>query len=569
MPASSQFIADVLKGMPDLYKPLATENASYTPPVSSQMSTPAPAPIEMPLPTPRPPPRPGAAGSLGGPGADLQLPWNLESPGPPHDAGGMSVQPPALSTPNMSYASQAPTPPPTVPGSGAPPPPGVVMMRGGTTPAREVPTMGETQLKLLNKAQQERAHGLEVASEFEKKAATQQAMAATVRQDEAEAQMRAATQARALEQQRLDAANDDMRKASTDIAATKDTDFWADNSVGGKIGMALALGLGQLGASLTKGQNSAMQILQSQIDSDIKTKQMNFQRKLALRDSAQQRFNNLANQIGLDSAKDVYAAAARERVASRADQIAASLKIPEIDANAAKLKASMSADADEFRAKAALKYVAAQKTAPQYMIPGNPVPVSGPTAFAALEKRGEQASEQQNRLDVASMKDGARTDEGTKLIAQEYQRAKIPERLAALDAAAQSMVPSAQNPDAQAGIGITGRTVRGALGDLGYTTVYGSEAGKREQNWDKVKAGIRNAITGAGMSDEERERLDAMLDGAGTPEARANTIAVMRSELQAQANAIHAGAGPEATERFLSNLQRVTPSKIQTTPVKR
>jgi hypothetical protein len=70
------------------------------------------------------------------------------------------------------------------------------------------------------------------------------------------------------------------------------------------------------------------------------------------------------------------------------------------------------------------------------------------------------------------------------------------------------------------------------------------------QDWEATKAAIRNAITGAGMSNEERERLDAMIEGAKTPAEQANSIARVHAAVQRRIDTIRAGASDEARGEY-------------------
>lgn len=557
MPVPEEYLASIQPAM------ASYQNASYQPAVLPSLESPGPMASVQPAVT-MPDALAGGA-SVQPPPADTQL----MSPEPGFEpkaadiplAGGTSAQPPA------------PPPPAAGPAQGGAPPSlnsGVTMIRGGTTPAHEVATVGPKALQHLENAKEEEIRASNKVADLQQTAATNQILAAQVAKDDASAQI-AGMQAAQLQeqQQRADAARR-VQQAGAGLDKPI-TDYWSDKSTGSKIALTIAAALGQLGAGIAGkgGANPVMGIINSAIENDARTKQLNYQRGLAKKDAAQQDYNNVVQQIGLGPTNDRYIAAMKQKAGAEAAMQAAQSKIPEVQANAIKFQADQNAQAEEYLGKAATKLVQAQKVAPQFTLPGNPIPVSGQAAFGALEKRGEQAAEQQNKLDVAGMARQGKTDEGTKFVAEQMQHAKIPERLAAINKAAQSMTPTAANPNAREGIGPVADYVKKVGGAWGYSKYYGENAGKREQDWEQVTAAIKNSITGAGMSDKERERLDAMLEGAKSPEARANSIDTIRRELQNQMDTIGAGAGPDAYARYQQNLQQVAPQRIDETPVKK
>lgn len=530
------------------------QNASYAPPPDPVASV-AP-PVAMPDPL---------AGGASFPAPAPPPPETNFSPEPGFEpkakdiplAGGQSIQPPAPPV--------APAAPHAAPSLNS----GITMIRGGAIPAHEVATMGPKTLQHLDNANEALQKANERVASIQETAAAHQAASAQVAKDEATAQMQGAQAAQAEEQRRVAAAGAKVQQASQGLDRPL-KDFWSDQSTGTKIGLTIAAMLGQAGAGIARqgGTNPVMAIIDNAMQADLKTKQMNYQRGLDKKSAAQQDFNNVVHQIGMAPAAELYQSALKAKIAAEAQQQAAIAKTPEIQANAIQQFGGLIAKSEEQKANAT-KLVAQQKVEPKYALPGNPIPVPASAAFGALEKRGEQAAEQQNKLDIAGLAKQGKTDEGTKFVAEQMQHAKIPERLAAINKAAQSMTPTEANPDAREGIGPVADYVKEIGGSYGYSKYYGEAAGKREQDWEQVTAAIKNSITGAGMSDKERERLDAMLEGAKSPEARANSIDTIRRELQEQMNTIGAGAGPEAYARYQQNLQQVAPTKISETPVKK
>lgn len=459
--------------------------------------------------------------------------------------------------------------------SGAPAPPQnalanpagqVMQVRTPGVAAHEVLNQGQTQIGLHNRANETLQSSAAEQTEFAKKAALHQAMGARVAEDASDARVAQAAADKAAEQKMVSQSASAVKQASAGIGK-EDKGFWADQSTGGKIGMILAMGLSRLGAGIGHQQDTTLPMLQAVMDQDLKTKQMNNQKGIAAKDAAQEQFNNTVKQIGLAPASDAYAAAMRDKVAAQAAQVTASVKLPEIEANGAALRAKLSAEKDEYMANSVLKHVAATKAADKYALPGNPIPVSGEKAFGALEKRQENATEQQGKLDVANAaqagKAAQQTAEGTKFVAEKAQAANIPGTLASLDAAASELKKGNTK-----GIGVTGSLVHKAIGDLGYSAIYGQDASQREQDWTMLKSEVMHTLTGAGMGPEERKTYNTMLEGAGNPAARIHAIKTSRQAVERKMNSIKAGAGVEAAAQFDSNLRDISGPQVDAVPVK-
>lgn len=454
-------------------------------------------------------------------------------------------------------------------GGGGPAPSGVIGIRGGVTPGHEVATMGPKAIAAYEHATQTQQDATKEIANIQQSAAAHQAATAQVAKDDAEKEI-ARGQAMQVEQNRVAKEKADaVQQASAGLDKPIES-YWSDKSAGTKVILGLAAGLGQLGAGLAGkgGANPVMAMIQNEMDQDLKTKQMNFQRGIAKKDAAQQDFNNTVHRIGLAPASDVIQAAMKSKLAATAMQEAAVTKNQDVAANAVQMAATLTADADKHRANAELGYVPPRASAPQYMLPGNPIPVSGDKAFGALEHRSEQAGEQANRLEIAGMAKAGKTDEGTKFIAQELAQKKIPEAQAAIQRARNSMTPSKDNPNAQAGLGKTGEFLKDVGGDYAYGAVHGQAALSREKDWEMATADVMHTLGGV-LSKDEYARYKGMLNAANSPEDRANTLASMTAKLQAAEQSIAAGAGPEAWARYQQNRAAVTPPKINETPVKR
>lgn len=72
----------------------------------------------------------------------------------------------------------------------------------------------------------------------------------------------------------------EMDSQVENLKATQFKNFWADKSTAGKIGMAIAVGLGQYAATMTGTQNMSWNILQKAMDDDFRLQQANYDKQL-------------------------------------------------------------------------------------------------------------------------------------------------------------------------------------------------------------------------------------------------------------------------------------------------
>lgn len=72
---------------------------------------------------------------------------------------------------------------------------------------------------------------------------------------------------------------DKLTRLSEQIASTPVESYWARRSTPQKIGAAIAVGLGALGASLARGPNYALDIINKAVDDDLKIQQANIDNK--------------------------------------------------------------------------------------------------------------------------------------------------------------------------------------------------------------------------------------------------------------------------------------------------
>lgn len=498
------------------------------------------------------------------------------SPAPSPLDGGFSPAPPApmdlASTPAPSPAPAAPPAPPQ--------PPRTVVMRGAGSPQHEVLTKGQTALAYENKAEQDRLGGVQAQEEAAKSAALHQAMAASVRQDEADERVRQAAAAAAAQQKSLTEANDKVHAATE---ATKNiapiTDYWADRSTFQHIGSSIMIGLAGIGQAISgdHGENPAMKNLQNAMDMDLRTKQLRFQQQSAglsaKKDEAQQHFDNMVKQFGMEPATQIQAAAQRDKVAAQIDSDAAATKSESAIANGAKMSADIRAEANDRRAQA-VKLIQASGGSDTYIDPEIGIPMTRKEIAEYRQKKALEGQQQGGRVELAGMKATSpeKVQEGTRFIAEKMQTADIPGTLSAIDAASSQL-----KKGNDAGIDMFSRGIynHGEAGRRAYAALHGPEAAQREQDWGALSSQIMHTLTGAGMSAEERGRYEAMLDGAGTAEARTHAIGEARKAIIAKQKNIFAGAGAQAAEQYQADVAAQTPGAganpttgIVETPVK-
>lgn len=493
------------------------------------------------------------AAPVGAPPPPLDLPpAGPPSPIPPPPAplGGASVPPPNVSVPNMSVQPPPPPAPPPPPG-----PQGPVRATTGGRAAHEELQAGPERIGLLNKSEATQQEAIKAKFALDKQLADEQMLAAAEAKKKAEGQIEGAQTAMAEEQAKTNAAQAKIEQAAEPLKKPT-TSFFDDKSTGQKVGMALAAAIGAFGTAFGKGgDNPAMKILNSAIEDDARTKQSNFQRNVAVKDAAQQDYNNLVRQIGLAPANERYKAGMANAMAADAQMAGAKAKTIEAKQAAIGAASALSAKSDEYKANSLIKWKEAVKGTNKIFDPELGTWVDEKSYGEYAQKRALQGRENASQEAIAGMKQGDKVNEGTKFIAEKAQSANIPGTLASLDAAAAELKKGNTK-----GIGVTGRAIKTVLGDLGYSAIYGSDTSQREQDWTMLKSETMHTLTGAGMGPEERKTYNTMLEGAGTPAARIHAIKTTRDAIQRKFDSIKAGAGPAAAAQYDANLRALQPS---------
>lgn len=434
-----------------------------------------------------------------------------------------------------------------------------VITKGKGSAARELLTQGPTQLALQNEAQKTRESGVEQVADLQEQAVLRQAMAAQVSKDEAMGRHQGATAAVAEQQRQLAEANQKTAQAREEGGQVAPiTDYWADRGAGSRIVNAIAMAVAGFGQAISGqgGPNPVMQMLQSDMDQDLRTKQLRFQQqtsaKSAKKDAAQQYYDNLAKQFGVSGANELVAASQRDIAAREAEIRGASSKIPEIQANAAKLATELRAQGDERHANA-IKYVQAQAGQQMVFDPaiGVPVPLKDYQKYKV--DQAKEGYQQTGRVELAGMKEGAdKSQKGAQFMAEKLATAKIPETVEVMKDAAAALRATGGK-----GIGTLENKAfqSGDLSRAAYQSLYGEKAVKAQQAWALAEGSMVNSLSGAGVSNEEMQtRWAPAFRGANDVNSRLRVIAEAEKRLKEQERNIAAGAGPEGAAAYRSNL---------------
>ena len=168
---------------------------------------------------------------------------------------------------------------PPVIGSSQPTPP--TLIRQSVGGARPLGTFGQLEAQ---RSQAVRDYGETEANRLAEAGVTeaQIGQVRAERSDELRAQQQRMADIEAEKQKRVAEENAKLTALEKDYANTKIRDPWASRNTGTTIMQAIAVGLGQFAASRGGGQNAALNIIQSQIDSDLRVQEANLQRKGAV-----------------------------------------------------------------------------------------------------------------------------------------------------------------------------------------------------------------------------------------------------------------------------------------------
>jgi hypothetical protein len=313
-----------------------------------------------------------------------------------------------------------------------------------------------------------------------------------------------------------------------DAAAEKIHGYWEDKSAETKFASAIFSGLGAFAEARGGGPNYAVQQLNRAIDMEYKTQEANLENKH--RAIAEQ--TNVLGQLRQEFGDRESAASA-----FRAMRLAtAGAQLEEI--NARNLPAEQKAKLAEFAASLNQQYQQQmqQTHQTQYSRTERYTPSGWVGTGVAPDKK---------------------TETGAKEYGEKVESAKLNETdasVANVDAKLQQYKGSDHIPGVESENALT-RGVKHAadwlVGDgTGDKLYYNQEERQNRQTVAYMKADIRHAITGAGMSNEERSSLDSMIEGSKTYGEMANTVKVIKGRIAAHKADLAGGYTPQAVQLY-------------------
>lgn len=526
------FYADLAASLPDGHA-LKEQIMSSMPPVSSSASDPAyyPSPLLAP-----PPPAPAAPAPTSPPAA---------APSPPPTGIQASMPEPNRSVvPPMSFAppDAAPTPAPAI---GMPPPrEQATFHTGGVSPARERPNQGPTQSALVDRSYDTLAQTAEGISEAQKKQHLQDAMTATVREEDAQAREADAAAVRQRYQDDAAAIQKDIDGMTKELAHGPES---TELDAGNKGLAALAVGLGAFGAGYGgTGRNYAQEIIDKTIDRDVAKKRAQFEAKKSVIGAKQDAFGNLVQKYGMSGAEKMWAAAHADKLIAQADKLAASRGIGQADAGYQQTIGELAARRDREKA-AAITFVQASKAKDWVWDP---------------DLRMHVPADEWRKWKMGMISDAAKAQASGKdevqqeaaQIAKERASQKLPQGEAIIKRAEEdlSKAPKISTGKAMLDDFITGnRFMPDALQNAYKSWLLDDDEAAREQSHKIAVNKYINDVTGAGGGPEEMRRIQEAAGAAKTdPDARRRFYADMKEFYQAQDQNIRAGASRAARRRY-------------------
>jgi hypothetical protein len=153
---------------------------------------------------------------------------------------------------------------------------------------------------------------------------------------------------------------------------------------------------------------------------------------------------------------------------------------------------------------------------------------------------------------------------------KEIEASKANEVLSSL-APVEAMLNKYAGQDKVPGIGpenIATRVYRGVADTVGgqgtaEKQLYSDEERNNRQTFEFMKADVRHAITGAGMSDTERKNLDDMVEKARTPSDLRNAVNTLRERATKRVDLISQAYSPEAVQLYNSRATPEAPAPLR------
>ncbi len=383
------------------------------------------------------------------------------------------------------------------------------------------------------------------------------------------AQMRRDMQERQYRRDRedLEMAVEKSNKSAKSFDANK---WFNDGGAVTSIGAAFAQAFGAGAAALTGGPNVVLQQVNSYVDRSVMSQRAAIE---ADEKNANNALAQLNRQYGnLDQAEAALRIALQKKVEMIGAAYAASTKSEDImnsfNVWLADNEQRRVADEQKFQNAA---YGKTAVTTAAKVVQGTRGGMRDPTTAEmtkdyemlgkradVFEKTQEGEIKRQEAFGTGGKKAGKIQDEvaaygkaieGAKLNEYEASIANVEEKLRAY--AGQPEIPGVAPEN------IAKRAVKGALNVVGGEgtgegAFYSKDERSNRQTVDFLKADIRHALTGAGMSDKERTNLDDMIEKARTPDDLRSVTDIVKGRVRAHKEALARGFSPEAVRIYES-----------------
>jgi hypothetical protein len=538
------FYADLAASLPD-GNALKEQIMSSMPPASSSASDAPYYPSPLAAPPPQAPPV-------------VQMPEQvISAPALPPPVGIQASMPEPVSSVMAPMSVNSAAPPPVTPvAETAPTREQATFHSGGVSRAHEAPNRGPTQAALVNRSYDTLADTAGAVRESHKTQGLNEAMSASVREDDAASAEAIANDKR---QKMLDEAADiqrDINGMTKSIARGPEA---TQLDTGNKALAALAVGLGAFGATFSgTGRNYAQEIIDKTIDRDVAQKRAAFEAKKTQLGAKQDAFGQLVQKYGMGGAEKMWSAAHAEKLMAQADQLAAAKGISQADAGYQQTIGELAARKDRDSA-AAITFVQAAKGKDWVWDPDLRMHVP-------YDMYLSDAQEQRKILLRAQAEGKDQTQQEAAQIAKERAAQKLPQGEAIIKRAEEdlSKAPKISTSKAMMSDFITGnRFMPDALQNAYKSWLMDDNEAAREQSHTIAVNRYINDVTGAGGGPEEMKRIQEAAGTAKTdPEARRRFYADMKEFYQAQDQNIRAGASRGARARYDRANEEEKPARV-------
>ncbi len=493
---------------------------------------PPPAPATAPAGPPEAPPAPGQIMSGGGP------------PGP------------LMSSAPVGAPAPAQPPPPDVSGPQFP-----LRQVGGpgvaNIPAKETELRGPHLLAAQDQRNVAEANTIDHVAQRNAQAAEVDYGMALDQARQAQVHQEAADQAgaeRAQELQQRQQEFDSSVKALSKMSVDPDR-FWASRSTGQKVSAMVSIALGGFLQGARGGSNMGLDMINSQIDRDLKAQEFAYNASRDTANAKQTAFGLAMQKYGsVDAARAAARAAALDTVQAQMAQSAAMWKGTDA-ANRADMAIASLQDEKMKQIAQGIMF------APSRQVAVGPRWVDPHTGISYDEKQAQEVSKEYRGYGFDIGKEGAKTygqavlegikgeqkqgdkaDEGASKIAAAVQSTGVPKARALAEGARESLVNSP--------VGVTERLFENPTV---HKALYGQQAAEREQSWTAFKSETLHALSGAAISPTEQARFDKQLEGAKDTASRLKAIRDVQATLDAQERTAMANGDPRAQAAYMRN----------------